>query len=344
MILLKNVFIFIIISVKVEKKIPLLPVFLYIYLTLADEFQDFFKQIMRKTAFYLFIAFIRLLSFLPFRFLYLISSAFYPVIYYILPYRKKLVYKNLKNSFPEKKEDEIKEIARSFYKHFVDSSIESMVYGSKRKEEILKRFKVKNPEICYELYKKNKSISLMMAHYGSWEWSAVIPYYIDHIVLPIYKPLNNRLFDEYVKKNRERFGAQTVPLEKIFKTLIQYEKDNIPTITYFLADQRPLMAKIQYWTTFLNQDTPVVMGPEKIARFFKHAVLFLKVKKVKRGYYEAEFIEITENAELLEKFQIIERYHAKLEELIREEPANWLWTHDRWKHKKEDYFKLRGKA
>lgn len=299
---------------------------------------------MRKLSFFLFISFIRLLSLLPFSILYGISSLLYPIIYYIFPYRKKIVFKNLTRAFPEKSKKEIRDIAKAFYKHFCDSMIESAVYGFKPKKEIIKRFKLKNPDICEDLYRKDKSISLMMAHYGTWEWAAVLPEYIPHIALPIYKPLKNKQFDRYVRRNRERFGTRTVPMEKILRTLIRYEKEKTPTITYFLADQRPLMARIQYWTTFLNQNTPVVMGPEKIAHHFNHAVLFLKLRKVKRGFYEAEFIKIIEEAENLKKFEIIEQYHAYLENLIKKEPAYWLWTHKRWKHKLEDYHKLRGKT
>lgn len=299
---------------------------------------------MRKLAFFLFVSLVRLLSLLPFTaILYSLSSLLYPIIYYIVPYRKKIVFNNLRNSFPEKSENEIRDIAKAFYKHLCDSFIESTVFGFKPKKELIKRFKVKNPEVCEELNRKRKSISLMMAHYGNWEWAAVIPEQIPHLVLPIYKPLKNKYFDRYVRKNRERFGARTVPMEKILKTLIHYEKKNVPTMTYFLADQRPLMARIQYWTTFLNQETPVVMGPEKIAHHFNHAVLFLKIKKVKRGFYEAEFIKITEDAKTLKKYEIIERYHAYLENMIKEEPALWLWTHKRWRHKLKDYYKLRGK-
>ncbi|MFW5820872.1 MAG: lysophospholipid acyltransferase family protein, partial [Bacteroidota bacterium] len=274
---------------------------------------------MRKLTFHLFYVFARLLSLLPFSWLYALSSAIYPFLFYVFPYRKKLVLKNLRSSFPSKTKKEITKIARRFYKHFCDSFFESITYGFKSEEEISDRFRVKNPEICHELYQKKISISLMMSHYGTWEWAAIIPRSIPHVVLPIYKPLKNTFFDNYIRKNRERFGAQTVPLEKILKTLINYEKQNIPTITYFLADQRPLMAKIQYWTTFLNQDTPVVVGPEKIAHHFNHAVLFLKVKKIKRGYYEAEFIFIAREAESLEKYEIIAKYHENLGKLIEEE-------------------------
>jgi KDO2-lipid IV(A) lauroyltransferase len=294
---------------------------------------------MKKIGFYLFYILVRLVSLLPFPLIYGISSAFYPLIYYVFPYRKKTVFKNLRNSFPEKNEKEIKKIARDFYKHLCDSFLESVVYGFKPIDQMLRRFRVINPELCNELYKKKKSISLMMAHYGNWEYAAFLPAYIKHLNLAIYKPLRNKHFDQYVRKNRERIGVQAVALEKILKNLILYQQKDRPTITYFIADQRPLMAKIQYWTTFLHQDTPVVMGPEKIAHHFNHAVLFLQIKKVKRGYYEAEFIKIADEANNLEKYEIIENYHSILEKLIREEPAFWLWSHNRWKHDKEDYYR-----
>ncbi len=218
-----------------------------------------------------------------------------------------------------------------------------MVAGFIPEKEVFQRYRFLNPEVCGALFERKKSISLLMSHYGNWEWAASLSKNVPHKALPIYKPLENKYFDNYVRRNRERFGAETVALEKILRTLIKFEDESIPTITFFLADQRPLMAKIQYWTTFLNQDTPVVMGPEKIARHFDHAVLFLKVIPVKRGYYEIEFIELAEDTKNLAEYQIIERYHRELEKMIRERPEYRLWTHDRWKHKLEDYEKLQKK-
>ena len=196
---------------------------------------------------------------------------------------------------------------------------------------------MKNPELCNDLYEKGKSITLLMSHYGNWEWSAITPRYLKHKVLPIYKPLHNPHFDRMIKKSRERFGAETIPMDKIMRTLMEYKIKGIPTLTFFIADQRPRWAQIQYWTTFLNQDTPVILGPEKIARKMDHAVLFLKITPVKRGHYEAEYISLFEHTGETMPYEITDSYLAILEKTIREKPEYWLWTHDRWKHEKEKF-------
>lgn len=278
---------------------------------------------------------------LPIEVLYGFSFLIFPFVYYIFPYRKKIVFRNLEKSFPKWDKRKIRKTARSFYFHFCISMIESLYTGVLSPAAFRKRYHVKNPEIINQFYRQGKSVSLMMAHYANWEWSVSLQLHVNHQTLPIYKPLHNSYIDKKVKADRSRFGMRPVPMEKILRTLYEYQAKNIPTLTYFIADQRPLMAKIQHWTSFLNQDTPVVMGPEKIARKFDHAVLFLKITPKKLGHYELEFIPMFENANQAGEYQIIEKYHKLLEEIIREKPEYWLWTHNRWKHKKENYYKLR---
>jgi len=291
--------------------------------------------------FYLFYFFVRFLAIFPLGALYYLSDILFPILYYVFPYRKKLVFRNLSSSFPDKNNAEIKKTAKAFYRHFCDSFIESMIAGFLSEKELKKRFFVKNPEVCEEFYKKDKSISLLMAHYGNWEWSSILPHYIPHKVLPIYKPLRNKHFDKYIKKNREKFGCETVPMEKILRRLLYYKNIGEPTITEFIGDQRPRWAMIQHWITFLNQDTPVILGAEKISRKLDHAVVFLDIQKVKRGYYEVKFIPLYENSKHTEIFEITERYYEILEKTIRKTPELWLWTHNRWKHEKEKYISKR---
>ncbi len=287
-----------------------------------------------------FYGFLWLITRLPLRWLQIFSYILFPVIYYILPYRKQIVLKNIRLSFPEWSEKQVKQKAKKFYLYFLQSFIESLYTGVLSKDEYHKRYKIINPELCNELYDKGKSITLMMAHYANWEWSSSIQSSIKHQVLAIYKPLHNKYIDQNVKQGREKFGSTTVPMEKILRTLIAYEKQKKPTLTFFIADQRPLMAKIQYWTTFLHQDTPVVMGPEKIAHKFDHAVVFLKIHPIKKGHYEAEFVTLFEDLKNVKEYEIIEKYHVHLEKMIKDKPEYWLWTHNRWKHTKENYYRL----
>lgn len=254
-----------------------------------------------------------------------------------------MVLRNIRNTFPEWPEKNVRKTARKFYLYFCQSIIESLYTGSFSKEDYNKRYKVRNPELCNNIFDQGKSITLMMAHYGNWEWSQSMQLSLKHQILPIYKPLHNRFLDQKIKSDREKFGAIAIPMEKILRTLIEFERQSKPTLTLFVADQRPLMAKTQYWTKFLHQDTPVAMGPEKIARKFNHAVVFLKIIPMKRGYYEAEFVLIFDNLKDVKKYEIIGTYHSYLEKMIREKPEYWLWTHNRWKHNKEDYYHLQQK-
>ena len=298
---------------------------------------------MKFILFYLCYGLLWLISLLPLRLLFVISDIlFFPVFYYLIPYRKKLVLKNLRNSFPEWDEKQILKTAKNFYHYFFDLLIESNAGSFLGKRNMSKRYILKNPELCNELYEKGRSISLVMSHYGNWEWSAISPLVLKHQVLAIYKPLNNHLVDKLFKKSRERFGVIAVPMEKILRVLVNYESRHIPTLTFFLADQRPLINIIQYWLRFMNQETPVVLGAEKISRKMDMAVVYFRVMRVKRGYYEAEYVLLFEDAKNTEPYEITKRYHEALEETIRKKPEYWLWTHNRWKHKKSDFDRLFG--
>jgi KDO2-lipid IV(A) lauroyltransferase len=297
---------------------------------------------MKNFLFYLLYGFLWLLSLLPLQLLYFISDLLFPILYYVIPYRKKLVLQNLRNSFPDWNEDQINKVAKKFYHYFFDLLIESNAGIFLTKKNISRRFVIKNPEICNALYNKGKSISLVMSHYGNWEWSAITPLFLKHQVFAIYKPLNNKILDKLFKKSRERFGILAVPMEKILRLINDYENIKRPSLIFFLADQRPLINVIQYWLEFMNQETPVVTGPEKISRKLDMAVVYFKVIPVKRGYYEAEYVLLFENARNTLPFEITKKYYEILQNTIRERPEYWLWTHHRWKHKKEIFDRLYG--
>ena len=215
------------------------------------------------------------------------------------------------------------------------------MFAFKPEKEILKRFVYRNPEVCNSLFEKGKSILLLMGHYGNWEWCSTMPIYLKHEVLAIYKPLHNSYYDRFIRKNREKYGVVTVPTDKTLRVMTDYHAKNIPILTMFLADQRPRLAQIQHWIRFLNQDTPVILGPEKIARRLDEAVVFFNVIPVKRGYYEVEFDLLFENPSETEIYQITEAYFSRLEQMIVKKPPYWLWSHKRWRHSKALYDSLR---
>jgi KDO2-lipid IV(A) lauroyltransferase len=192
-----------------------------------------------------------------------------------------------------------------------------------------------------EFYAAGKDILLISAHYGNWEWLSILPLFTDYKILGIYKILHNKYFDRMFINLRSKYGAVPVPTEKTLRTLMDYQLRHVPFMAYFLADQRPRWKEIQHWIHFLNQETSVILGPEKIARKLDLAVLFIKHLKIKRGYYESVFVPLITDPKNTQPHEIIEKYYRQLEIMIRESPAEYLWTHDRWKHtwKKRQYKK-----
>ncbi|MBN2213328.1 MAG: lysophospholipid acyltransferase family protein [Bacteroidales bacterium] len=277
-----------------------------------------------------------LITLLPLQVLYLLSDFFFLIIYYIARYRRKVVMMNLRNSFPEKSEDEIKTIARKFYRHLCDNFIESFYVLNMSDKEIRKRYLYRNPELLRQLLKKNKSIILVMGHYGNWDWLCSLPLYFDKQVLAIYHPLTNRYFDELFNRIRNKFGVRLIQMKTAYREMLAAAKNHILTITLFLADQRPAKRSIHYWTTFLNQETPVLMGSEAIAKKLNHAVVFADIRKIRRGYYHVAFSLVCENPDQTEEFEITETHTRLLEKIIIGKPDYWLWSHKRWKHNREE--------
>jgi len=287
-------------------------------------------------------SFVWLLHLLPERFLYALSDVFYLLIYHVVAYRRKVVRDNLTRAFPEYDRAAIRQTAKKFYHHLCDLMLEQAVFHFHSERKALQKISYKNPELLNELYAKGKMVMAVLGHYGNWEYMASLGLAIDHPVVAIYKPLGNKYFDRMVQNNRKAFGVIPVPMSRIGRSLMEYQKNNEPVLTLFLGDQRPLYHQIQYWTKFMGLDTPMFLGTEKLARKLDAAVVFLKIRKIRRGRYETEVQLICESPEGLEPYEITERHVAILEDLIREEPAYWLWSHKRWKHTYEEFQKKQG--
>lgn len=276
--------------------------------------------------------FLWLISWFPLRILYIFSDVLYFFIYFLFPYRKKIVFENLRKAFPEKDSSEINSIAKRFYRHFTDSVMESFYMIHMSLKENTARYKFENLSLLEDIYNQGKSIILLMPHYGNWEWLAGLEPKTPFHFLAVYKPLTNKCFDKLFIRIREKFGGETVPMSKILRKIFVAEKEHDHTISFFLYDQRPLSNELNYWVPFLNQNTPVLLGAEKIANKFSQPVVFLKTKRVKRGYYENEFIEVSSDPASSDEYGITKKYYAFLEDMIKESPEYWLWSHDRWKY------------
>ncbi|MDF1575297.1 MAG: lysophospholipid acyltransferase family protein [Bacteroidales bacterium] len=282
-------------------------------------------------------SFVWLLHLLPERFLYLISDLLYLLMYQVVGYRKKVVYENLEKAFPEFDKPGRKRIAKKFYHHLSDLILESAVFPFYSESKARQRFRVKNPGLLNELHGKGKMVMAVLGHYGNWEYLSSLGLSVDYPVVAIYKPLRNSYFDRMVQKNRKTYGVIPVPMNQIARRLIEFNKNKKAVLTLFLGDQRPQYHQIHYWTKFMGRDTPMFLGTEKLARKLDAAVVFLKIRKLERGRYEMEAELICEEPGDLKTFEITDRHVRILEDLIREEPAHWLWSHRRWKHSYEKY-------
>ena len=270
---------------------------------------------------------------LPFRLLYLFSDFLYILIYRIFGYRKKVVASNLKLVFPEKSDSEIKRITKVFYHHLCDMMVEAIKSLTISKAEMKKRFKFTNVELIQDIENQNKSIILMCAHYGSWEWIFILQTYVKSRGNAVYKQLANRYFDKLVKRIRARYNSYLITTKDIIPTLIEQKKQGILSINGFVSDQSPKLDKAYHWNTFMGINVPVHTGAEMLAKKLDMAVVFFGVKKIKRGYYETTFKTITVNPKEFKDYEITDIFLKLVEEQIYEAPEYYLWTHKRWKHK-----------
>jgi KDO2-lipid IV(A) lauroyltransferase len=292
---------------------------------------------MGAIGFYLFYGINWIVTLLPLRILYIFSDLIFPFFYYFPGYRRKIVRSNLLNSFPEKSEKEICLIEKKFYHHLCDLFIETFKLSHLSNEHLMKRIPLSNPELLERLHKENRDVVAVMGHYGNWEWLLCLPLYTSYKIVPVYKPLQNKHFDEYMIKTRAKNGSILTPMKYVIREIIDNRKNNIRALYALITDQIPPKGDIKFWTTFLNQDTPVYLGAEKIASKYDMAVVFFKVQKIKRGHYDFSTELLFEHSAGLPEHLITEAHVKRLDEIIRAKPEYWIWSHRRWKHKREDF-------
>ena len=273
------------------------------------------------------------ISYLPFRVLYWFADFLYIICYYLIGYRKKVVRKNLKNSFPELSDSELKVIEKKFYHHFADFLVESAKSFTISEKNIQNRCSIINPELPNSYFEKNKSIIILCGHYNNWEYYAVgLQQQMKHKTLAAYHPLKNKFFDRIIMKSRQRFGMKMVSMRETPRYFATKRKK--PTMTIMVNDQSPADPKKAYWNTFLHQDTGWMKGTERLAAKYDQAVLFGCIRKVKRGFYEVTFYPITDEPAAVSEGFILDKHTEYLEMVIAEHPEYWLWSHRRWKHKR----------
>ena len=292
---------------------------------------------MSAILYYLTLPFIYLLSVLPFPLLYGLSNIVYYLLYYVLGYRKKVVLQNLRNSFPEKSEKEIQIISHRFYRYFCDLFLETFKTLSISRKTMLKHCRLEESaqQLFDQLAAEHQSIMVVMGHLGNWEWAGnTFSICCQHQLYVIYHPLSNKYFNELIIKMRTRFGTKLIPMKDTLREMLNNRK--VLSATAFIADQSPQPDRA-YWMNFLNQDTPVFLGIEKIALKIRYPVVYVSIKRVKRGYYQLRAERIELPSVEARPGEITELHTRKLEADIRNQPETWLWTHRRWKHTRKTH-------
>ncbi len=284
--------------------------------------------------YYLSLPFLYGLSLMPFWLMYRVSDGLYLLLYRLLGYRKGVVMENLRNSFPEKSEAEINRICRDFYRYLCDFMLETLKTLTISPETVKKRVAFKDTSLFEHYYEKNQSIILILGHFGNWEIAGArfsqVP---AHKLIVIYRPLKNPYFEKLIVHMRTRLGNRLYTMKNTWNDM---KRDrNELTATAFIADQTPSYTNT-YWTEFLHQDTPVFTGPEKIAKVFRYPVVYVSIKRPRRGYYEIDTELLFDEPRKTEENEILERYVQRLEQDIQAQPEIWLWTHRRWKHKRPE--------
>lgn len=275
-----------------------------------------------------------LFSLVPFKILYFFSDGIAFFMYKVLRYRYTVIYTNLKNAFPEKTDAEIKLILKKSYLNLSDIIVESIKGMTLDLPELVRRYHFKNPEIANQVFEKNLSAIGIVSHYNNWEWGAyATSSQLKLHVAGVFKPLKNKYINQYLHRVRSRFGAQIISMKQTGRAIVQNRSK--PTLFVLIADQNPSNHHHYNWITFLNQDTICFDGPERIAKKTNYPVLYFAIERVKRGFYEIETSVLFENPNTAAVGEITQVYMRTLEKQIQNQPENWLWSHRRWKRKKE---------
>ena len=277
-------------------------------------------------------AFLKLLSHLPLPILYVVSDGLAFVAYRGVRYRRGVVTSNLARSFPDKSVDEIRQLTREFYTNLSDVVVETLKAFTISEDELRKRVVFRELELLNQCYDQKQSVILLAAHQGNWEWLLLagclqLPFSVD----AVYKPLKNSAMDKVMYRMRARFGGQPIAKDRVLREVLR-RRDQVRA-TALVADQTPAAGTARYWVDFLRQKTGFYRAVEQLPKALNYPVFFVRMKRLRRGYYEATFVPVGTPPYKKESLTILPRYAEEAQRVIEEQPANWLWSHKRWKHK-----------
>ena len=279
------------------------------------------------------------MSLLPMSLLYVFSDCLYLLVGKVVKYRHKVIWKNLKDSFPEKDEAELQRIEREFYHYFCDYLVETIKLLNMSKSELRQRMVFTGIKEMNELLEKGVSCAVYLGHYGNWELITSLPLWVSEKAqcCQVYHPLQNERFDKLFKSVREKHHALCIPMAETLRQVVSYRQKKQPIVIGYIADQAPFWNNIHHWVDFLNHDTPVLTGSERIIKKTGQAVFYGDVSRVRRGYYQCDFKLITTEPAKYMDWEITDKYFQLLDETIRRQPELYLWSHKRWKRTREEF-------
>ena len=280
--------------------------------------------------------FIWFVSRLNFKQLYKLSDFFYYILYYVIGYRKKVVRNNLKLVFPKKTKKDLQLIEKKYYRNLSDVFLESFKSMNIKEEEIKKRFHFTNPEVLEQVYDSGRNLIVMGSHYCTWEWCFIMDRVTRFKINAVYKKIANPYLNKWAKKIRSKYDCELITTNDTYRKIAEQSKEKKLHLYGFASDQSPSKKKAFYYNEFLNVTVPIHIGAEIIAKKYDMPMLFMDVIKVKRGFYEATFKEITYNPKNFENFKLTDIFIKMVEEQIRRKPEFYTWTHRRFKHKKDN--------
>lgn len=296
-----------------------------------------------KITYYIAYALWYLLSLLPLWLLYFVSDLLFFPTYYLARYRRKIVRRNLTGSFPEKDLKEIVRIEKRFYHFFCDYIVETIKLFSMSEEQMKRRMVFKGVDhIVSAMEKEDKNFCFVyLGHYCNWEWIASLPYWCPDDVKcgQIYHPLYNKAFDRLFLRLRNQFGGECIAMKETLRRIIEMKRAKQKCIIGFISDQAPKWNSIHHWCDFLHRETPVFIGTERIGKQVDALIYYADVKRIRRGYYLCEFKPLTHRPKEVPDYELTDRFTHLLEEMIKERPDFWLWSHKRWKRTKEEWIR-----
>lgn len=277
------------------------------------------------------------LAWLPMGVLYIIASLLAPVLYHIVRYRRKVTDTNLRHSFPNLDDSQRQKIAKNYYRHLADLLAEALFGLRATPPEIRNHYQIINRELIDHYYEQGQSVILVSSHYNNWEFMVVgLNMFFRHHGIGVGKPLDNKGFGVWLTRKRTRYGTEVVDQTNIRETMAFYDQHHVPCVYMMLADQSPSNTYKCFWTTFLNQETCFLYGPEYFARKYNYPVLYYEVKKIKRGHYQLSISELCGKPNEVPQYTITQKYISRLYRLLQADPAYWLWSHKRWKRTRPD--------